>query len=82
MLASVDLVRLAVEVQVMNAALLPVVLGFLLALEAKALPREHRMRGVYRWAVTGACVVVMGFGVAMVPSAIELNSGKSQLTLQ
>lgn len=71
-LASVDLVSLAVDVEVMNALLLPVVLGFLLLLEAKALPEEHRMRGAYRWAVTAACVVVMVFGLYMVPASIHL----------
>lgn len=69
-LASVNLVQLAVEVEVMNALLLPLVLGFLLALEAKALPREHRMRGPYRWVVTALCVVVIGFALSMVPQAV------------
>ncbi len=69
-LASVDLVGLAVDCEVMNALLLPIVLGFLLALEAKALPAEHRMRGGYRIAVTAVCVIVMGFGLYMVPSTL------------
>ena len=69
-LASVDLVSLAVDVEVMNALLLPIVLGFLLALEAKALPPAHRMRGVYRFTCTGLCLVVMGFGLYMVPRVI------------
>ncbi|OBJ16211.1 hypothetical protein A5623_18875 [Mycobacterium colombiense] len=42
-LASVDLVNLAVDVEVMNALLLPIVLGLLLALEARALPEQWRM---------------------------------------
>ena len=70
-LASVDLVGLAVDVEVMNALLLPIVLGFLLLLEAKALPERHRMRGPYRWAVTLACVVVMAFGLYMVPATVH-----------
>ena len=69
-LASFDLVSLAVDVEVMNALLLPIVLGFLLALEAKALPPEHRMKGAYRFACTGLCLVVMGFGLYMVPRVI------------
>jgi Mn2+/Fe2+ NRAMP family transporter len=69
-LASVDLVSLAVDCEVMNSLLLPIVLGFLLALEAKALPPEHRMRGAYRVAVTTLCVIVMGFGLYMVPSTL------------
>lgn len=69
-LASVDLVGLAVDCEVMNALLLPVVLGFLLALEAKCLPAEHRMRGAYRVILTTLCVVVICFGLYMVPSTL------------
>lgn len=69
-LASVDLVGLAVDVEVMNSILLPVVLGFLLALEAKALPAVHRMRGPYRWVVTGLCIVVMTFGLYTVTTIV------------
>ncbi|MBO0822067.1 MAG: divalent metal cation transporter, partial [Nocardiopsaceae bacterium] len=71
-LASFDLVGLAVDVMVMNALLLPVVLGFLLLLERKALPPEHRMRGVYRFVCTGLCLIVMGFGLYMIPSTLGL----------
>jgi Mn2+/Fe2+ NRAMP family transporter len=38
-----DLVSLNVAVQVMNAFMLPVVLGFLIALAVKALPAAHRL---------------------------------------
>ncbi|PWI43251.1 hypothetical protein CK485_13880 [Streptomyces sp. ICBB 8177] len=69
-LASFDLVSLAVDCEVMNALLLPIVLGFLLALEAKALPREHRMRGAYRVTITVLCVVVMGFALYMIPKTL------------
>ena len=69
-LASVNLVNLAVDVEVLNAMLLPIVLGLLLALEARALPPEHRMRGSYRIVCTGLCLVVMAFGVSMVPRAL------------
>ncbi len=50
-----DLVSLNVGVQIMNALLLPLVLGFLIALAVRALPAEHRLRGWYFWVV---CVVV------------------------
>ncbi|MCK4177710.1 divalent metal cation transporter [Aciditerrimonas ferrireducens] len=69
-LLSLDLVHLVIDVEVMNALLLPVVLGFLLALEAKALPEEDRMRGAQRLAVTALCVVVMAFGLFMVPRTL------------
>ena len=42
-----NLVSLNVGVQVMNAFLLPLVLGFLIALAIKALPKEYRLRGPY-----------------------------------
>jgi Mn2+/Fe2+ NRAMP family transporter len=42
-----DLVSLNVGVQVMNALMLPAVLGLLIALSIKALPRAHRLRGWY-----------------------------------
>ena len=40
-----NLVSLNVGVQVMNALLLPVVLGFLVALAVKALPESVRLKG-------------------------------------
>ncbi|MDE8343617.1 MAG: divalent metal cation transporter [Acidocella sp.] len=42
-----NLVALNVGVQVMNAFLLPLVLGFLIALAVYALPEEHRLKGWY-----------------------------------
>jgi Mn2+/Fe2+ NRAMP family transporter len=66
-LASVDLVGLVVDCEVMNALLLPIVLGFLLVLEAKCLPPQHRMRGAYRAVLTTLCAIVMCFGLYMVP---------------
>ena len=69
-LASVDLVRLAVDVEVMNAILLPIVLGMLLTLEARALPSNYRMRGVHRWAVTTVAMIIMVFGLYTVVSVL------------
>lgn len=66
-LASVNLVRLAVDVEVLNALLLPVVLGFLLLLERAALPDEYRMHGLRRVVVTGLSLIVIAFGLYMVP---------------
>ena len=51
-----NLVALNVGVQIMNALLLPLVLGFLIALAIRALPPEHRLRGAYLWVV----IVVIG----------------------
>ena len=46
-----DLVSLNVGVQVMNALLLPLVLGFLVLLAMRALPPSVRLRGAYRLVV-------------------------------
>ncbi|HYB82194.1 MAG TPA: divalent metal cation transporter, partial [Mycobacterium sp.] len=69
-LASVDLVNLAVDVEVMNALLLPIVLGLLLALESKALPEQWRMRGLHKHTTRALCLVVMAFGLYMIPQAL------------
>ncbi len=61
--SGVDLVRLSVGVQVMNALLLPIVLGFLFMLARRALPEPHRLRGAYAWVVAGTIVVTAGFGL-------------------
>jgi Mn2+/Fe2+ NRAMP family transporter len=71
-LASVDLVNLAIDVEVMNALLLPIVLGLLLVLEAKALPAQWRMRGLRKYSTWGMCLVVIAFGLYMVPRTLGL----------
>jgi NRAMP (natural resistance-associated macrophage protein)-like metal ion transporter len=58
-----DLVALNVGVEVMNALMLPLVLGFLVALAFKALPPEHRLRGPYAWVVVVVSVATAGLGV-------------------
>ncbi len=72
-LSSLDLVSLAVDVEVMNALLLPIVLGFLLALEAKALPARWRMRGWYRHTTWLLCLLVIGFALYMIPKTLGIN---------
>ena len=58
-----NLVSLNVGVQVMNAFLLPLVLGFLVALAVKALPPEQRLRGPYLWLVVTVSVGTCLLGV-------------------
>jgi Mn2+/Fe2+ NRAMP family transporter len=58
-----DLVSLNVGVQVMNALMLPLVLGFLIALAVRALPHAHRLRGVYLWVVVIVSFVACAVGV-------------------
>jgi len=69
-LSSIDLISLAVDVEVMNALLLPIVLGFLLALEAKALPAQWRMRGWQKHTTWLLCLVVIGFALYMIPQTL------------
>ncbi len=58
-----DLVALSVDVQVMNALLLPLVLGFLIALAITALPPAYRLRGWYKWVVISVATVTTVLGV-------------------
>lgn len=58
-----NLVALSVGVEVANALMLPLVLGFLVALAVKALPSEHRLRGGYFWLVLTVVVLTSALGV-------------------
>jgi Mn2+/Fe2+ NRAMP family transporter len=60
--SGVDLVSLSVGVQVMNALMLPIVLGFLFLL-ARRLPPPHRLGGAYAAIVAVVMLVTTGFGV-------------------
>ena len=58
-----NLVSLNVGVQVMNALLLPIVLGFLIALSVRALPHAHRLRGMVSrgwWSAVAAVTCALG----------------------
>ncbi len=59
---TVNLVALAVGVEVMNALLLPIVLGFLFMLGLKALPDAYRLKGAYAWIVGVIVFVTAAFG--------------------
>ncbi len=58
-----NLVILNIAVEVMNALLLPLVLGFLVALAARALPAGHRPRGGYFWLVVVVTALTTALGV-------------------
>jgi len=60
--SGVNLVALSIGVQVMNALLLPFVLGFLFLL-ARRLPEPHRLRGAYALVVALVIALAAGFGV-------------------
>jgi Mn2+/Fe2+ NRAMP family transporter len=57
-----NLVTLSVAVQVMNALLLPIVVGFLFLL-ARRLPQPYRLQGVYGFVATALTGIVVVFGV-------------------
>ena len=61
--SGMNLVNLSVAVEVMNALLLPIVLGFLFLLARKALPAPYRLSGVYAWVVGVVILVTAGFGL-------------------
>ncbi len=58
-----NLVQLNIGIQVMNALLLPLVLGFLIALGIRALPEPVRLRGAYKWVVIILATITCAFGV-------------------
>jgi Mn2+/Fe2+ NRAMP family transporter len=58
-----DLVSLNIGVQVMNALLLPVVLGFLIALARRALPKAHRLAGASYAVVLVVALLICLLGV-------------------
>jgi Mn2+/Fe2+ NRAMP family transporter len=58
-----DLVWLNIASQVLNAFLMPLVIGFLVALAVKALPEPMRLRGWYLTLVVAISAVVSAVGV-------------------
>jgi Mn2+/Fe2+ NRAMP family transporter len=60
--SGIDLVKLSVAVEVMNALLLPIVLGFLYLLALKALPEPFQLKGAYRWLVGAVVLLTSTFG--------------------
>ena len=57
-----NLVTLSVAVQVMNALLLPIVVGFLFLL-ARRLPEPYRLKGAYAVVATALTAITVVFGV-------------------
>ena len=58
-----NLISLNVAAQVVNALMLPLVVGLLIALSVTALPPQHRPRGIYLWLVCGIATAVSVAGV-------------------
>ncbi len=66
-----DLVSLNIGVEIMNALLLPLVIGFLVILGVRALPVEHRLQGGYFWVVTAVAAVSSCLGIYSALSGIS-----------
>ena len=47
----------------MNVFLLPVVVGFLVALAATVLPEPWRLKGARLWVTAGVCALVSAVGI-------------------
>jgi NRAMP (natural resistance-associated macrophage protein)-like metal ion transporter len=60
---AVNLVNLSIGVEVMNALLLPIVLGFLYLLARRTLPEKYRLQGWYAVVVAVILLVTSGFGL-------------------
>jgi Mn2+/Fe2+ NRAMP family transporter len=58
-----NLIALNIAVQVMNAFMLPLMLGVLIALAITALPPEYRLRGPYLWLVLAVCALTAATGL-------------------
>ena len=58
-----DLVWLNIAAQVLNAFLLPLVIGFLVALAVKVLAEPVRLRGSYLWVMIGISTIVIAMGL-------------------
>ena len=61
--SGINLINLSVAIEVMNALLLPIVLGFLYLLAIKALPEQHRLKGKYAILVAIVFFVTCFFGI-------------------
>lgn len=59
----INLVKLSIAVEVMNALLLPIVLGFLYALACKTLPEEYKLKGTYAVIVGIILFITAAFGL-------------------
>jgi NRAMP (natural resistance-associated macrophage protein)-like metal ion transporter len=70
-----NLVNLSVDIEVMNACLLPIVLGFLLVLERRALPNTFQMHGLRRLATYALTGLVIALGLYTAVQAVTGRTG-------
>ncbi|MCH9643754.1 MAG: divalent metal cation transporter [Gammaproteobacteria bacterium] len=62
-LSGLNIIQLNVAIGVMNALLLPIVLGFLYLLARKSLPEAFKLKGTYRIIVAAVLIVTSVFAV-------------------
>ncbi len=62
-ISGTNLINLSVGVQIMNALLLPIVLGFLYVLALKVLPEKYKLKGIKAVFVGIVILLTSGFGV-------------------
>ncbi|WP_246686371.1 MULTISPECIES: divalent metal cation transporter [unclassified Methylobacterium] len=67
-----NLVALNVAVEVMNALLLPLALGFLILLATRALPPDRRVEGTYKWVVYVVSGLTIAFAMVGVLDGVGL----------
>jgi Mn2+/Fe2+ NRAMP family transporter len=58
-----NLVWLNIGAQVINAFMLPLVIGFLIALATKTLPMAQKLRGTYLWVLIALATVICILGI-------------------
>lgn len=64
-LSGISLIGLTLDIELLNALVLPLVLGFLLLIERAALPAEYRMGGAHRIIAWVLVLLVAAFGLFM-----------------
>lgn len=62
-ISGINLIKLNVAIEVMNALLLPIVLGFLYLLARKTLPAKYQLKGPYAWIVFVILSITAIFGL-------------------
>jgi len=67
-----NLIALNIAVEVMNALLLPLALGFLILLATRALPPGRRVEGTYKWVVYVVSGLTIAFAMVGVLDGIGL----------
>jgi Mn2+/Fe2+ NRAMP family transporter len=74
-LSGLSLTGLTLDIELLNALLLPLVLGFLLLIERVALPVEYRMKGGHRIVAWALVLIVVAFGLFMGYDTIRQGLG-------